>query len=189
MAVKLDVVNRVLHEFGRQSVSAYTDDPTATLIWQRIDDFLPQLLQNENWVWARRYRVDSTPITNPPTTDWQFAFQFPSDYGRMFRVLDGIEYLIMDNTLCANSGQVRYYYNVNESVFANGDYRAMSNWFCDALALFVAARTCLVTTNDAELTLALEKAAEKSMAKAIMFNGMERQIFSAPNEYDRDIII
>lgn len=179
---KLTIVNAVLNEIGRLAVVQINDSQDAQLISQKIDTLLPTLLDETDWNFAIEYRADTTPLLNNPFPEYLYAFQLPSNYGHMDRLVDMIsDYRILDTYLLTNQDNVSYYFIVNDA-----DYSVMPSIFRYTLALLVASEVCDVLTNNEELTMDLRAKYMAQLPKAILHNDMERRVAGAPyNDYDR----
>lgn len=186
---KLDLTNMVMNELGRLGVANINNDDNATLIDQRITTFLPELLKRANWVWTIRQRIDDTPLTSTPNTNFLYAYQLPFDYGRMLDVVNNYPYAVIDGTLCTNQKPVQYFYNVNDSVFANNDYSIFPPEFRDYCALFVASRVAKPLTQDLSLVQQLFMMQKEKLNECVKLNRMEERIVTAPyNAYNRRVL-
>jgi hypothetical protein len=178
-----DIVNQVLAEYGRGPVDNITTDAQAQLIANRVNFFLPIMLNEYNWNWAIKYVTDSTPLTQPFSPEWTFAFQLPFDYGHMFHFWNQVtwnDWTIIDNMILANQATINYYY-----VVVGVNFDVITANFMRALVLYVAESLSYVLTQDVALSQNLEAKFRRELARAIMQNDMERNVQAPPNDFDR----
>lgn len=186
MPSKLFVVNQALLEIGRPTVTAYTDSDDATLLWNKLDILLPELLLAYTWNFAIVYVKDNTPLTTNFSPQYNYTFQLPADYGRMALFVNPqFSYQVVDGLILANYQPIEYYY-----VSLNTSYGSLPVPFVRALSIYAAADSCAVLTNNVNLTQFLYKKYEDKLADAIQINDQERRIISKPyNDFDRMQII
>lgn len=190
MQNKLTVVNMVLNELGKQAVALLGETDDAVFIENRIDQLLGIVLAKGSWVWSLKYRSDSTPLPEAITPDFNYTYQLPADYGRLYNVRNKVGYVIIDGTISSNSSPFQYYYNTNAAPFVEGDYTPMTPQFLDALAFFIAARVCIVLTENEQLYQYLLAQYKDAIQNALQLNFFELESFGAPyNDYDRLVLI
>lgn len=180
------LTNMVLNELGRPGVANISNDDSATVIAQRLNTFIPQALLRENWVWTLKQKTDDTPRTTTPNNYYNYSYQLPPDYGRIYDVETFYDWQVIDGTICTNVKPIVYFYNVNYSAFQSGDFSIFPPEFQDYLALFVAARVGKPLTQDLTLCAQLFQAAEMKLGECIQKNRMEQLIKSPKyNAYNR----
>ena len=192
MPAKLDVVNQALNELGFPAVQALTSTAASTLISNKLDILLPELLLRTDWNFAIKFVTNNTPNTVNISPDYLYNYALPPDYNRMDRfswqlstTAFGFVYRIIDQTLMTNVRPVLYYY-----VTANVDYSVITPLFYRALVLYVAAESAAVLTNNIGLAKILEGKYQQKMNEAIIENDQDRMIQSTPmNYYDRQSYI
>lgn len=185
---KIDVVNQALLEIGRLPVIQISDSADAQLISAKIDILLPLLLLAAEWNFAVRFVNDNTPLTVPFSPDFTYTYQLPFDFGRFFKFGTNtfpLYYEFADGLLLTNVKPIQYYYIVN-----NVDYAAFTTMFYRALAVYAAADTAMVLTQNAALTKYILDKYKEEKSNAILLNDQERYIGSTPyNDFDRQTYI
>lgn len=192
---KLNIVNMVLANLGKLPVANAMNDPNGALILQAIDQYFPQLLLRANWNWSIKYVTDNNPITDATNPYFRFGYQLPADYGRMNKIVTlagfssigaGTGWAIIDNILWVNTDPVSYYYQVNQSVFLDGNFSVCTQVFLNALAFYVAGQVCLPITNNIQLRQQNLDNYQISIIEAGKLNRYDQQIITMPNnDYDR----
>lgn len=186
---QIDVVNQALIELGQLPVIQVTDTPASQLLAAKSELLLPVLLQSSTWNFAIKFVYDNTPLPTSFSTDFTYSYQLPADYGRFFKWsknnTNQLFYEFIDGMLCTDIKPVQYYYIVN-----NLDYDAISTLFYRALAVFIAADSCTVLTNNLQLTAELRAKYLQEKSSAILLNDMERDVGSTPyNDFNRQVLI
>lgn len=183
---KLDVINQAMIEIGRLPVTNENDSDASQLISAKIDLLLPLMLLETTWNFAVKYISDSTPNTQQFSPEYLYTYQLPFDYGRLFRFQTNcwpLTYMITDGLLLTDILPIQYYYIVNSI-----DFDAFNALFYRALSLYTASDSCLVLTNNEQLTQYLAQKYEKAKSDAMLFNDMERDVRTVPyNDYDRTV--
>lgn len=191
MPSKLDVVNQILNELGREPVTSIVNtDDASIIISPRVDLLANELLLRAPWNFAIKYISNTTPLVASFSPDFLYSYQLPFDFGYLDRISPqttnfGLYYRIIDDQICTNSLPLNFYYVVNQV-----DYSVISVMFQRALVLYTAADVCAVLTNNEALTKYLEAKYETKLNDAIRQNDMQRFIQSTPfNDFDRQIYI
>lgn len=190
MPTQLDVVNQVLNELGRSPIADVTNDPAGTLISNKIDVLLPELLLRTDWNFAIEYVTDDSPLTSVISPEFPYNYQLPANYNRMDRVSwmtinFGLVYRIIDGILMTNVRPVQYYY-----VTGTVDLSKISYSFYRALVLYVASVSAMAITNDEKLVAYLDGEYRQKLNDAIRQNDMDRMVVSTPyNEFYRTTYI
>ncbi len=181
---KLSVVNQALLELGKPVVVSINDSDDSQLIAAKLDLLFPLLLEVTFWNFAIIYKLDNTPLTSNPTTYSQYTYQLPANYGRMYLfspATTGQGYFISGGQLQTNLKPVDYFYITNDV-----DYDAISTLFFRALSIYAAADSCLVITENEDLTQYLQAKYEMAKSDAILQNDMELyKVTVAYNEFNR----
>lgn len=185
MPSKLEMVNRVLSQLGKQYVTAIDDSEASQYISNKIDELHSELLLSYDWPWAIIYREDNTPLVENFSPDYVYSYQLPADFGKFFSwSLSGPAwplYAFMDGMLLADTRPIQYYYISN-----NAPYEVISALYARALVLYTAEQSALFLTNNVQLTAYLEKEFMKAKIRAIQQADMERSIRSIPyNDFNR----
>lgn len=190
MPTQLDVVNQVLNELGRTPITDTANDVSGTLISNKINVLLPELLLRTDWNFAINYVTDNTPLTTLISPEFPYNYQLPADYNRMdriswFAINFGLVYRIIDNVLMTNTRPIEYYY-VRNTV----DLNKISFSFYRALVLYVASVSAMSITNDEGLAKYLQVEYQQKLADAIRQNDMDRMVVSTPfNDFNRQTYI
>lgn len=191
MATKLQVVNQVLSEIGREPVTALTDnDQVNYIISPRLDLLYSELAQLTDWNFLIQFVTLDTPNLIPFSPDYLYSYQLPSDYSRFDRlswqtINYGLFYRIVDGLFNTNMRPVLLYYVTNII-----DYTVITPLFQQALALYCAADVCVGLTNDYKLASYLEKKSFDKKSDAVRQNDMERNVIQTPNnEFYRNTYI
>jgi len=188
MPAKLDVVNQVLNELGFPFIQTLTSTAASTLISNKLDILLPEMLLRTDWNFAIKFVTDDTPNVANISPDYLYNYTLPADYNRMDRfswqlssTAFSFVYRIIDQTLMTNVRPVLYYY-----VVQTVSYGVIPPLFYRALVLYTAAECAAVLTNNVGLGKVLEGKYQLKLNEAILLNDQERMIQSTPqNDYDR----
>lgn len=185
----LELVNRVLNEIGEPAVNAIDETHSSTFIANRIDDFIPQLLQITSWDFAVRLKDDNSPLSSNRFTDWQYNYQLPADFGQFFKfsrdAYNVINFDIYESILVSDTRPLKYYYISNQ---VNPDN--FEPLFVDLLTLFTAARSAKAITEDKGLSQQLMSWFEHIKNEAVLQNSMQEAIRHKPhNDFDRNFFI
>ena len=183
---RLQVINNVLAELGESSVAIEDASANSTFIKERINALLPYVLSKGNFRFNLVYREDSTPAAQPLSGQYQYTFTLPSDYGRMYRMLNRTQYEEIQGGLATDSQTIQYYYNTNGAPFFDGNFEGMSPPFVEALTFYVVSRVAAPLTENLELKKIALESFNAYIADAILMNEYEiNKLISPPNEYDR----
>lgn len=179
---KLTVINQALLELGLLPVSTVNESDASKFIAAKLDCLLPNLLLATNWHFAVKYREDNTPLTQNFSPDYPYTYQLPYDFGRFIRCGSQIlDYLLVDNCVLSHSKPFAYYYTVNYI-----DYDVMPPLFSRTLALYAAADSAVVLTQNIQLANLLESKYQQEKMNALLLDSMEQGIKTAPfNDFDR----
>lgn len=189
---QLDLVNLVLNELGKPSVTNVNDTDTAIVANNKLNFFFPLMLLKTTWNDFVKFYISNTPNTFPFSPDYAYTYTLPGDFGRLFKFGNftfPVIYQITDGLISANVKPIQFYYIVNTAAYGAGlDSGTMQ--FNFALAVWVAADMCMVTTNNAALTKYLEEKAKKEISNAILLDNMNKEIVTLPyNSFNRQLFI
>jgi hypothetical protein len=179
----LEIINLALIELGKPTVDAVDATDDSVLLSFKLDILLPVMLLAAPWNFGVKFRQDNTPLTTPFSPEYLYAYQLPADFGSFFRFLTNyypISYQFADGMLLTSQRPIQYYYIVNAA-----DPGALSTLFVRAVSIFIAADSCMVLTQNENLTKYLQAKYLESKSDAILFNDIQREIWQAPNDFDR----
>lgn len=185
MPSELDLVNDALSLLGKPAVDSVDANPSAQFIARKISTLHPELLLNENWIFASVNKYDNLPISPNYSDDYTYTYQLPTNFGRFFRwaktVSQEVYYQFSDGYLLCNMKPVSYWYIINDA-----DYEVLPPLYAKALAHYAASESCLVLTNNKDLTVYLTNQFNAALNMAIKFNNTQKPIVGAPyNDFQR----
>lgn len=187
MPTQLQMINRILSELGRLSVSSVNESDDAKYVSDKLYELYPEVLLDCNWNFAVKYREDNTPLTTKYSPQFNYTYLLPSDFGKIFKFLDPrwLSYEFVDNYLITDYRPVRYYYIVN-----NANFSTFPPLVARSIVLYVASKSAPTLTNDVELSKYLNALYEREKSNAILQNNMEAMLNGTPyNGYDRISLI
>jgi hypothetical protein len=185
MALKIDLINQVLSELGKNPVENANDSEAAQYISRKLDEFLPRLIVKRNWTFLKKYVSNNTPLTVNFSPDYVYSYQLPADFGTFYKwATSGAQwsvYEFCDGMLLANTRPIKYWYIVNTT-----DFTILSPLASYALVLWVAAKCAPTLTNNIKLSRSLMSDYVDALADAIREDDMLRPVVGMPyNDYDR----
>lgn len=185
MPSKIDLVNRVLSELGKNPVIALTETDASAYISRKLDELYPELLLMWRWTWAIKYREDNTPNVLNYSPDYVYTYTLPADFGHFYKWAETGDqwpvYEFVNGFLLAQTRPVQYYY-----IVAAASYEVLQPLSARALVLYTAAKSANTLTNNQNLKKDLEIEFEKKIVQAITQNHMENPVTQMPyNDFNR----
>lgn len=189
MPSKLELVNRVLSELGKQPVEALQDSDSAIIVANKLQELYKEILLEANWTFAISYREDASPISTNYSHDYTYSFQLPGNFGRFYKFGNyGSSfpyYAFVDGMLLTHINPVRYWYIRNDVPFD-----VWPPLPARELVLYAAAKVSVALTQNVQLASYLNAEYEKAKIRAILENDMQRSVVTAPfNEFNRITLI
>ena len=102
--IKLEIINRVLLELGKDPVSDYTQQSgnnDAYKISLQVDPQIRIFLEMQNWLFNIKEANYMLPVSND-NKDYSYKYELPTDYIAYFRMTNSFDFLIVSNYIYTN---------------------------------------------------------------------------------------
>lgn len=162
MASDIDIASNALILIGDNPISSFTEPGAGPEAAANLyPDTYKQLLSEHPWTFAlKEQKLNQLSQTPDPLTNWQFAYQNPTDLIRYWSIMPFSNYAMVGNLVYSNQNELlaRYVFRVAESL--------LPPHFQKALEYKLAADFALLVTEDNSKSQIFEKKYRTAIGQA-----------------------
>jgi hypothetical protein len=120
MATKIGTISNALLRIGDDTINSLDEGSQRAKVAANLyDNIYESELISHTWSWSRKIQALNLTTDVPPTDEWRFIYQIPTDLIQVFRIYPGSDYEIYGDKIYSNTSNLAldYYARVSESVW------------------------------------------------------------------------